>query len=107
MWMRLVVLSLALLVVSCANEAPLPGTEGAQRDAAVVEDSVKQINEENSPPARQRNSEMDRLCVPVTKEQMQAAEEKVAKGEPLVGDDMTALRCSRYEKWLRGEVSEY
>lgn len=88
------------------------GAPDAEQAASQVQEQVKAIRSEaESTTTPQRDPATEKDCAEVTQEQMDRVEEKMKnlRGDlVMLGPDETlALRCSRYQKDLRGESNNY
>jgi hypothetical protein len=92
---------------------PAPAPEGsAQAASAVIQQEVERIRAENEEPANpQIDPMMEERCADVPQSEMDRVEAMMTEIDSetvyLTGDDMLALGCSRYQKYLRGESSSY
>ena len=97
-----------------AKEAPpAPAPDGsAQAASEVIQQEVERIRAENEEPATpQIDPMMEERCADVPQSEMDRVEAMMTEIDRetvmLTGDDMLALGCSRYQKYLRGESSTY
>lgn len=86
---------------SAADNAAAQVQQGLAATQAAAEEAT----------AVQRDTLVERQCRSVTQAAMDAAEERMRHlSEEMVvltADQQTALTCSRYQKYLRGEIKSY
>lgn len=93
--------------------APTPAPDGSAEAASeVIQQEVERIRAENEEPAKpQVDPMMEERCADVPQSEMDRVEAMMTRMDRetvmLTGDDMLALGCSRYQKYLRGELSSY
>lgn len=96
-----------------AEETAPPAPDGsAQAASEVIQQEVARIRAENEEPATpQVDPMMEERCADVPQSEMDRVEAMMTEIDSetvfLTGDDMLALGCSRYQKYLRGESSSY
>ena len=92
---------------------PPPAADGsAQAASEVIQQEVARIRAENEEPTTpQIDPMMEERCADVPQSEMDRVEEMMTQMDRetvmLTGDDMLALGCSRYQKYLRGESTSY
>jgi hypothetical protein len=93
--------------------APAADPDGsAQAASEVIQQEVERIRAENEEPATpQVDPMMEERCAEVPQSEMDRVEAMMTQLDRetvmLTGDDMLALGCSRYQQYLRGELSSY
>lgn len=116
---HLAVIMLVISLAGCGGSdsaeetPPAPPPEGsAQAASEVIQQQVERIRAENEEPtAPQSDPMMEERCADVPQSEMDRVEAMMSEMDRemvmLTGDDMLALGCSRYQKYLRGEISSY
>lgn len=97
-----------------AKEKASPrAADGSARAASeVIQQEVARIRAENEEPTSpQVDPLMEERCAEVSQSEMDRVEAMMTEIDRdtvmLTGDDLLALACSRYQKYLRGEASSY
>lgn len=96
-----------------AEETAPPAADGSPQAASeVIQQEVARIRAENEEPTTpQIDPMMEERCADVPQSEMDRVEEMMTRMDRetvmLTGEDMLALGCSRYQKYLRGESSSY
>ena len=101
----------ASLVIAVALAATACRDRGAQNAASQIQQGLQGIEATQEPTSPQRDAAVEEACRTVTEAQKDSVEARMQRmsSEMVVLDSAEThwLRCSRYEMYLRGEVSSY